>query len=170
MLALLLQDTVRDGVSPGHLPRGVSTLQGVCGLAVHVAPFYYLKGRQIESQEDDAGGRNRCMHHCLQTGAALQFSGKYSQCLTHLACDFRVLALQASAARAADSTPEGKLLIPKDEKDYSNMLSALMDSQHSMLQKTHGVDSPQVALSSNLINLQTSVRALHKMPHNCTSP
>ena len=40
------------------------------------------------------------------------------------------------------------------------MLSALMDTQHKMLQKTHGVDSPQVALSTSLVQLQTTVRPL----------
>ena len=78
----------------------------------------------------------------------------------------RALALLACAAHAADSTPTGNLLIPRDEKDYANMLSALMESQHTVLQKTHGVDSPQVALSSQLLTLQTSVRAVPLMPQS----
>ena len=49
------------------------------------------------------------------------------------------------------------------------MLSALMESQHTVLQKIHGVDSPQVALSSNLLSLQTSVRAVPMMPQNCST-
>ena len=48
-----------------------------------------------------------------------------------------------------------------DEKDYSSKLSALMETQHSMLQKVHGVDSPQVALSTSLLSLQSTVRNFH---------
>jgi hypothetical protein len=35
-----------------------------------------------------------------------------------------------------------------------------MDSQHKMLQQMHGVDSPQVALSSSMIDLQSTVAGL----------
>ena len=47
--------------------------------------------------------------------------------------------------------------MPQTEADYSNFLTTLMDSQHKMLQQVHGVDSPQVALSSTLLDLQGSV-------------
>lgn len=79
----------------------------------------------------------------------------------HAACARRALALLACTAFAEDApadTPTGSLLIPGNEKDYSNMLTALMETQHSVLQKVHGVDSPQVALSTSLVSLQTSVR------------
>ena len=73
----------------------------------------------------------------------------------------RALALLACTAFAEDApaaTPTGSLLIPGTEKDYSNMLTALMETQHSVLQKVHGVDSPQVALSTSLVSLQSTVR------------
>lgn len=75
-------------------------------------------------------------------------------------CYSRALVLSACTAYAADSAPRGSLLIPKDEKDFSSMLSALMEAQHFMLQKAHGVDSPQVALSTSLLALQSTVRNL----------
>ncbi len=48
--------------------------------------------------------------------------------------------------------------MPQTEADYSNFITTLMDSQHKMLTSIHGVDSPQVALSSTLLDLQGSVR------------
>ena len=76
----------------------------------------------------------------------------------------RALALLACTCHGGpDSTPTGSLLIPNDEKDYANMLSSLMETQHSVLQKVHGVDSPQVQLSSSLLSLQSTVRRhLHR--------
>ena len=55
--------------------------------------------------------------------------------------------------------------MPQTEADYSNFITTLMDSQHKMLTQIHGVDSPQVALSSTLLDLQGSVRFwLHFSP------
>lgn len=54
--------------------------------------------------------------------------------------------------------------MPQTEADYSNFLATLMDTQHKMLTQIHGVDSPQVALSSTLLDLQGSVRY---WPHLC---
>ncbi len=39
-----------------------------------------------------------------------------------------------------------------------------MDSQHKMLSQIHGVDSPQVALSSTLLDLQGSVSRRPHLP------
>ena len=79
----------------------------------------------------------------------------------------RALALLACAVHAS---PSGSLLIPNDEKDFSSMLSALMESQHSVLQKVHGVDSPQVALSTSMLSLQSSVRAPCKPDTSVAAP
>ena len=49
------------------------------------------------------------------------------------------------------------MLLPQTDGDYANFITALMDSQHKMLQQVHGVDSPQVALSSSMIDLQSTV-------------
>ena len=49
------------------------------------------------------------------------------------------------------------MLLPQTDGDYANFLTHLMDSQHKMLQSVHGVDSPQVALSSSMIDLQSTV-------------
>lgn len=49
------------------------------------------------------------------------------------------------------------MLLPQTDGDYANFITALMDSQHKMLQQMHGVDSPQVALSSSMIDLQSTV-------------
>ena len=91
--------------------------------------------------------------HAGGIAAAVIITGKSVCC--------RALVLSACNAYAADLAPSGNLLIPNDEKDFSSMLSALMETQHSMLQKVHGVDSPQVALSTSLISLQSTVRNLH---------
>ncbi|CAL5229806.1 g13203 [Coccomyxa viridis] len=72
--------------------------------------------------------------------------------------------LLACTAFAAESTEESQrsasLLIPQTEADYSNFITTLMDSQHKMLSQIHGVDSPQVALSSTLLDLQGSIAGL----------
>lgn len=84
--------------------------------------------------------------------------------------------LLACSAFGADSTEAaqqtGSLLLPQTEADYSHFLTALMDSQHKMLQTIHGVDSPQVALSTTLLDLQGSVSwrcpcLLHTSPPVC---
>ena len=49
------------------------------------------------------------------------------------------------------------MLLPQTDGDYANFITSLMDSQHKMLQQVHGVDSPQVALSSSMIDLQSTV-------------
>ena len=54
--------------------------------------------------------------------------------------------------------------MPQTEADYSNFITTLMDSQHKMLTSIHGVDSPQVALSSTLLDLQGSVSLCHHFP------
>ncbi len=91
-----------------------------------------------------------------------------------------LLAIVASAEDAAstDSTQKSaSLLLPQNEADYSNFLTSLIDSQHKLLTSIHGVDSPQVALASTLLDLQGSVstgppaptasRFPQAVQHNC---
>ena len=75
-------------------------------------------------------------------------------------CLLLATAAFAEDAASTESTPKSaSLLLPQNEADYSNFLTSLMDSQHKMLTAIHGVDSPQVALSSTLLDLQGSVSA-----------
>ncbi|BDA45097.1 hypothetical protein COCOBI_06-5770 [Coccomyxa sp. Obi] len=72
-----------------------------------------------------------------------------------------VLAFLACSAYAADEQmPTADLLIPQNEADYSNLVSALMDQQHKILQKTKGADHPQVSLASTLVDLQGQIGSL----------
>lgn len=61
---------------------------------------------------------------------------------------------------ADEQLPTADLLIPQNEGDYSNLLASLMDQQHKILTSTLGVDHPQVALASTLVDLQSTVRIL----------
>nr|QOL01187.1 putative extracellular protein CSOL_105 [Pseudococcomyxa simplex] len=71
-----------------------------------------------------------------------------------------VLAFLACSAFAEEQLPTADLLIPQNEADYSNLVSALMDQQHKVLTTTLGADHPQVALASTLVDLQTTVGSL----------
>lgn len=69
----------------------------------------------------------------------------------HMACT----ALSADTTAAAN--PKAHLLLPQNQADYTNFLTGLLASQHKMLESLHGADSPKVALSSTLIDLQSTV-------------
>ncbi|BDA45096.1 hypothetical protein COCOBI_06-5760 [Coccomyxa sp. Obi] len=71
-----------------------------------------------------------------------------------------VLAFLACPAVSDEQLPTADLLIPQNEADYSNMLSALMDQQLKILQEALGVDHPQVSLASTLVDLQNKVGSL----------
>lgn len=69
-----------------------------------------------------------------------------------------LLAFSAGLVSAEDANQlEGKVLMPTDEKDYSNLLAGMMEHQVSLLEKVHGADSPYVSLASNLMSLQSTV-------------
>jgi hypothetical protein len=74
--------------------------------------------------------------------------------LALLACSAVLVKAEGEATAPA---MEGKVLIPADEKDYSNMLSGMMEHQVSLLEKVHGADSPYVSLASSLMDLQSMV-------------
>ena len=69
-----------------------------------------------------------------------------------------VLALLTGSGLSEEQPPSADLLIPQNEADFSNMLSALMDQQLKILQEVVGADHPQVSLASTLVDLQYTVR------------
>ncbi|CAL8469159.1 g8700 [Coccomyxa elongata] len=71
-----------------------------------------------------------------------------------------VLALLTCSGHSDEQLPTAELLIPKNEADYSNMLSAHMEQQLKILQETLGADHPQVSLASTLVDLQNTVGTL----------
>ncbi len=75
-----------------------------------------------------------------------------------------LLALLTCSAQSDKQLPTADLLIPQNEADYSNMLSALMEQQLKILQGALGADHAQVSLASTLVDLQKTVRAALRPP------